>query len=223
MAYQTTPCPCCGYVAATPSTPSPPPSEPPSMKHRFSLRKTKKRVLFTDLIATFLGPVDAFRPPAIHHWHSGRQRTGFGAENRGFLLGGSDGGGSQQEHSVVCYVSCFKNSNVSTTSSSLITSCLPEQTTALFQHKVEFALIKPNFNFYYLKCPCSADPYYNAVVYGSYPKMKFWKKETDCCSWDRVRCNTETGKVVGLGLANSWLQGLCIQTAASSSCMDYEG
>ncbi|KAF3456552.1 hypothetical protein FNV43_RR01205 [Rhamnella rubrinervis] len=33
MAYQTTPCPCCGYVAASPS---PPPSEPPSKKPRFA-------------------------------------------------------------------------------------------------------------------------------------------------------------------------------------------
>ncbi|KAF3457757.1 hypothetical protein FNV43_RR02416 [Rhamnella rubrinervis] len=108
------------------------------------------------------------------------------------------------------YVSCSSHSNVSTTaitSSSLITSCLPDQTAALLQFKGEFAFIKPNFGSYYFNCPRSADPYYHADDYESYPKMKFWKKEKDCCSWDGVACNTETGKVVGLDLANSWLEG----------------
>ncbi|KAF3455578.1 hypothetical protein FNV43_RR00211 [Rhamnella rubrinervis] len=93
------------------------------------------------------------------------------------------------------------HSNVSTTaitSSSLITSCLPDQTAALLQFKGEFAFIKPNFGSYYFNCPRSADLYYHADDYESYPKMKFWEKEKDCCSWDGVACNTETGKVVGL-------------------------
>ncbi|KAF3457977.1 hypothetical protein FNV43_RR02639 [Rhamnella rubrinervis] len=108
-------------------------------------------------------------------------------------------------------VSCSKYSNVSTTSSSLITSCLPEQTTTLLQFKAEFEFIKPNFNSYYYDCPSYyGNHYYDADAYESYPKMKFWKKEKDCCSWDGVTCNTKTGKVVALDLSNSWLQGfLC--------------
>ncbi|KAF3457443.1 hypothetical protein FNV43_RR02101 [Rhamnella rubrinervis] len=107
-------------------------------------------------------------------------------------------------------VSCSMYSNVSTTSSSLITSCLPDQTTALLQFKAEFAFIKPNFTSYYYDCPIYSNAYYDADAYESFPKMKFWKKEKDCCSWDGVTCNTKTGKVVGLDLSNSWLQGpLC--------------
>ncbi|KAF3457973.1 hypothetical protein FNV43_RR02635 [Rhamnella rubrinervis] len=107
-------------------------------------------------------------------------------------------------------VSCSKYSNISTTSSSLITSCLPDQTTALLQFKAEFVFIKPNFTSYYYSCPRYNNPYYDADAYESYPKMKFWKKEKDCCSWDGVTCNTKTGKVVALDLSNSWLQGpLC--------------
>ncbi|KAF3457457.1 hypothetical protein FNV43_RR02115 [Rhamnella rubrinervis] len=108
------------------------------------------------------------------------------------------------------HVSCSKYSNVSTTSSSLITSCLPDQTTALLQFKAEFAFVRPNFTSYYYLCPRYDNAYYDADAYESYPKMKFWKKDKDCCSWDGVTCNTKTGKVVGLDLSNSWLQGpLC--------------
>uniref|UniRef100_A0A2N9H7B0 Leucine-rich repeat-containing N-terminal plant-type domain-containing protein n=1 Tax=Fagus sylvatica TaxID=28930 RepID=A0A2N9H7B0_FAGSY len=45
--------------------------------------------------------------------------------------------------------------------------------------------------------------YYN----GSYPKMKSWKADSDCCSWDGVTCDPENGHVVGLNLTNSWLNG----------------
>ncbi|KAF3457438.1 hypothetical protein FNV43_RR02096 [Rhamnella rubrinervis] len=108
------------------------------------------------------------------------------------------------------HVSCSKYSNVSTTSSSLITSCLPDQTTALLQFKAEFAFVRPNFTSYYYLCPRYDNAYYDADAYESYPKMKFWMKDKDCCSWDGVTCNTKTGKVVGLDLSNSWLQGpLC--------------
>ncbi|KAF3458003.1 hypothetical protein FNV43_RR02665 [Rhamnella rubrinervis] len=105
------------------------------------------------------------------------------------------------------YVSCSKYSNVSTTSSSLVTLCPPDQSTALQQFKGQFAFVKPNFTSYYYYCPHYENPYYDADVYESYPKMKFWKKEKDCCSWDGVTCNTKTGKVVALDLSNSWLQG----------------
>nr|XP_048324689.1 receptor-like protein 33 [Ziziphus jujuba var. spinosa] len=37
--------------------------------------------------------------------------------------------------------------------------------------------------------------------------MKSWKAEKDCCSWDGVTCDLKTGEVIGLDLANGWLQG----------------
>ncbi|KAM3754643.1 hypothetical protein ACB098_03G181600 [Castanea mollissima] len=45
--------------------------------------------------------------------------------------------------------------------------------------------------------------YYN----GSYPKMKSWKADRDCCSWDGVTCDTQNGEVIGLDLSKSWLYG----------------
>ncbi|XP_038688545.1 receptor-like protein 6 [Tripterygium wilfordii] len=41
----------------------------------------------------------------------------------------------------------------------------------------------------------------------SYPKTKSWKEGGDCCSWDGVTCDTVTGRVIGLDLNCSWLQG----------------
>ena len=35
--------------------------------------------------------------------------------------------------------------------------------------------------------------------------MKSWKANSDCCSWDRVTCDTQNGDVIGLNLSNSWL------------------
>ncbi|KAM3753032.1 hypothetical protein ACB098_03G063600 [Castanea mollissima] len=41
----------------------------------------------------------------------------------------------------------------------------------------------------------------------SYPKMKSWKADTNCCSRDGVTCGAESGQVVDLDLSNSWLNG----------------
>ncbi|XP_015887545.3 receptor-like protein 50 isoform X2 [Ziziphus jujuba] len=102
------------------------------------------------------------------------------------------------------YVSCY--SNASTTSSSPKFLCLPQQRSALLQFKQEFAFQKPNFTFY--RRFCSIYPYsFYSGIFESYPKMKFWKAETDCCSWDGVTCDFKTRQVVGLDLVNSWLQG----------------
>lgn len=66
MAYKETQCPSCGYVAASPCSPS----EPPSKKLRFSeppstalKKKTKKKVGFSDPIATVIGPTDTMDSP----------------------------------------------------------------------------------------------------------------------------------------------------------------
>ncbi|XP_044511530.1 receptor-like protein Cf-9 homolog [Mangifera indica] len=37
--------------------------------------------------------------------------------------------------------------------------------------------------------------------------MNSWKEEGDCCSWDGVTCDRETGHVIGLDLSCSWLHG----------------
>ncbi|XP_060667772.1 receptor-like protein 7 isoform X2 [Ziziphus jujuba] len=102
------------------------------------------------------------------------------------------------------YVSC-SNSNLSATSFSR-KRCLTDQSVALLQFKQEFAFQKPNFSGYYYACSVYPDSHYEDVN-DSYPKMKFWKAEKDCCSWDGVACDLETGQVVGLDLANSWLEG----------------
>ncbi|TXG67661.1 hypothetical protein EZV62_008936 [Acer yangbiense] len=39
------------------------------------------------------------------------------------------------------------------------------------------------------------------------PKMKYWKEDTDCCSWEGVTCDRGTSYVIGLDLSCSWLHG----------------
>ena len=41
----------------------------------------------------------------------------------------------------------------------------------------------------------------------SYPKTKYWKKGSDCCSWDGVTCDLVTGHLIELDLSCSWLSG----------------
>ncbi|KAF2318903.1 hypothetical protein GH714_011568 [Hevea brasiliensis] len=40
-----------------------------------------------------------------------------------------------------------------------------------------------------------------------YPKTESWKEDTDCCLWDGVTCNIDTGNVIGLDLSSSLLYG----------------
>nr|XP_048324672.1 receptor-like protein 6 [Ziziphus jujuba var. spinosa] len=37
--------------------------------------------------------------------------------------------------------------------------------------------------------------------------MRHWKASSDCCLWDGVTCNMETGHVISLDLGSSWLHG----------------
>ncbi|KAK4598683.1 hypothetical protein RGQ29_015940 [Quercus rubra] len=91
--------------------------------------------------------------------------------------------------------SCFFFISLSQTSSNTSSHhhCLPDQSAHLLQLRQEF--VEWNYSGYY--------DYYN----GSYPKMKSWKADSDCCSWDGVTCDTENGEVIGLDLSNSWLYG----------------
>ncbi|KAF7825736.1 receptor-like protein 6 isoform X1 [Senna tora] len=43
--------------------------------------------------------------------------------------------------------------------------------------------------------------------YLSYPKTVSWIRTTDCCSWDGVECDNQTGHVIGLDLSSSQLYG----------------
>ena len=88
--------------------------------------------------------------------------------------------------------SCFFFISLSQTSSQH--HCLPDQSAHLLQLRQEFAEKRMHSDYY---------DYYN----GSYPKMKSWKANSDCCSWDGVTCDTQNGDVIGLDLSNSWLYG----------------
>ncbi|XP_075657645.1 receptor-like protein 7 [Castanea sativa] len=49
------------------------------------------------------------------------------------------------------------------------------------------------------------------------PKISSWKVEgvdTDCCSWDGVECNEETGHVIGLDLSSSCLYGSVLSNSS---------
>ena len=70
--------------------------------------------------------------------------------------------------------------------------CLPDQSSALLQLRQEFV-------------EDMTDSDDNGVSF--YPKMKSWKADTDCCSWDGVACNAENGHVIDLDLSNSGLYG----------------
>lgn len=51
----------------------------------------------------------------------------------------------------------------------------------------------------------------------AYPKVATWKpdgKNRDCCSWDGVKCNEDTGHVVELDLASSCLYGSINSTSS---------
>ena len=70
--------------------------------------------------------------------------------------------------------------------------CLPDQSSALLQLRQEFV-------------EDMTDSEDNGV--SSFSKMKSWKADTDCCSWDGVACNAENGHVIDLDLSNSGLYG----------------
>ena len=88
--------------------------------------------------------------------------------------------------------------NSSSSSSMQHPLCLDSESFALLQFKQSFFI-----NEY-----ASSDP-------SAYPKVATWKSHgegegeegSDCCSWDGVECDRETGRVIGLHLASSCLYG----------------
>ncbi|XP_043817166.1 receptor-like protein Cf-9 homolog isoform X2 [Manihot esculenta] len=71
--------------------------------------------------------------------------------------------------------------------------CQRDQSLALLQFKETFSIAKAVF----------VPPYYPKP----YLKTKYWKEGTDCCWWDGITCDMETGNVIGLHLSNSFLYG----------------
>ncbi|KAG2277862.1 hypothetical protein Bca52824_060417 [Brassica carinata] len=91
----------------------------------------------------------------------------------------------------------FSISNVFSTFAFLTPDmCHPDQRDVLLQLKTEFKIQKPD----------ELDDYSMNVT--SYPKTESWgNRSTDCCNWDGVTCNTESGKVIRLELSCSCLHG----------------
>ncbi|PRQ45740.1 putative leucine-rich repeat-containing, plant-type, leucine-rich repeat domain, L [Rosa chinensis] len=74
-------------------------------------------------------------------------------------------------------------------------TCHDEESTALLQFKQSFVINISDFGFD-----------------GSYPKVSSWKaaegdQNINCCSWDGVECDEETGHVIGLDVSSSCLYG----------------
>ncbi|XP_044511529.1 receptor-like protein 6 [Mangifera indica] len=74
--------------------------------------------------------------------------------------------------------------------------CSQDQSSALLH-------FKQHFSFNNNRSPSICDEH----KVQSFPKMNSWKEDGDCCSWDGVTCDTETGHVIGLDLSCSWLHG----------------
>ncbi|XP_058202576.1 receptor-like protein 7 [Rhododendron vialii] len=81
-----------------------------------------------------------------------------------------------------------------TYSSSTQPLCHENESKALLQFKHNFVIDKF----------ASVDP-------SAYPKLESWKlldgKSNGCCSWDGVKCDQDTGHVIGLDLSSSFLHG----------------
>ncbi|KAJ9128421.1 hypothetical protein P3X46_035041 [Hevea brasiliensis] len=79
-------------------------------------------------------------------------------------------------------------------SSSAAMLCQHDQSLALLQFKKTFSITSDAspWDFPYPK---------------PYPKTGSWKEGKDCCWWDGVACDIETGNVIGLNLSSSLLYG----------------
>ncbi|XP_073268363.1 receptor-like protein 9DC3 [Populus alba] len=76
--------------------------------------------------------------------------------------------------------------------SSSVQLCPGDQSLALLQFKNSFSIMSSFTSI------CSFYPP---------KKLVLWKEGTDCCSWDGVTCNMQTGHVIGLDLGCSMLYG----------------
>ncbi|KFK37944.1 hypothetical protein AALP_AA3G050300 [Arabis alpina] len=70
--------------------------------------------------------------------------------------------------------------------------CRPDQRDALLEFESEFEIRN-----------LDTDAFFSF----SYPKTKSWADKNDCCSWDGVTCDSESGQVVELDLSCSCFHG----------------
>ncbi|KAJ6886652.1 LOW QUALITY PROTEIN: receptor-like protein Cf-9 [Populus alba x Populus x berolinensis] len=91
---------------------------------------------------------------------------------------------------LLFFLSHSEPAHSSSNFSSSLKLCPVDQSLALLQFKNSF--------------PMPSSPY----RFSCYPPKKvLWKEGTDCCSWDGVTCNMQTGHVIGLDLGCSMLYG----------------
>lgn len=98
--------------------------------------------------------------------------------------------------SFVCllyYLSLFDHLTVAHVTSSVQLLCHDDERSGLLQFKDSLIVDKS----------ASEDP-------SAYPKVASWSLEeenSDCCSWDGIKCNQETGHIITLDLTSSCLYG----------------
>ncbi|KAJ6979731.1 receptor-like protein Cf-9 [Populus alba x Populus x berolinensis] len=91
---------------------------------------------------------------------------------------------------LLFFLSHSEPAHSSSNFSSSLKLCPVDQSLALLQFKNSF--------------PMPSSPY----RFSCYPPKKvLWKEGTDCCSWDGVTCNMQTGHVIGLDLGCCMLYG----------------
>ncbi|XP_060676400.1 receptor-like protein 6 [Ziziphus jujuba] len=100
---------------------------------------------------------------------------------------------------LLCFVSfllcsqLFITSSLSAASSPAV--CPQEQGNALLKFKSAFSIDS------WASISCADEGVTN------YAKTNSWKEGTDCCKWDGIKCENQTGNVIGLDLSCSWLKG----------------
>ncbi|CDY36292.1 BnaA01g31260D [Brassica napus] len=74
--------------------------------------------------------------------------------------------------------------------------CRPDQRDALLQFKNEFEVLDSSFAY---------DCYFDIVKL--HPKTESWANNSDCCTWEGIKCNVKSGEVIELDLSCSYLHG----------------
>ncbi|XP_019086285.1 PREDICTED: receptor-like protein 12 [Camelina sativa] len=88
----------------------------------------------------------------------------------------------------LCLIFCLSNSMLVIASPAKHHLCLPDQRDALWEFKNEFFVQE-----------------FDPSIFGT--RTEKWRNNTDCCTWDGISCDPKTGKVVGLYLMLSGLNG----------------
>ncbi|CAN7117302.1 unnamed protein product [Brassica rapa subsp. narinosa] len=99
--------------------------------------------------------------------------------------------------------------------------CRPEQRDALVKLKNELEVFISPFGY---NC------YVNGTIVTPHPKTVSWEINNDCCTWEGITCNPESGEVIKLDLSCSYLRGqlhsnisLHSLTALDLSSNDFNG